>query len=65
MILASFYIVDRFKLNATAGITPIHTPIAWWTLGISIVGLLLLAIPGDARDCGSGPPSPRRWRCSR
>ena len=45
MILASFYIVDRFKLNATAGITPIHTLIAWWTLGIAIVGILLLAIP--------------------
>src|SRR6201987_5959166 len=44
MILASFYIVDRFKLNATAGITPIHTFIAWWTLGISIVGILILAI---------------------
>src|SRR6516165_762839 len=44
MILASFYIVDRFKLS-TAGFTPIHTPIAWWTLGISIVGLLVLAIP--------------------
>ena len=37
MILASFYIVDRFKLS-TSGFTPIHTPIAWWTLGISIVG---------------------------
>jgi amino acid transporter len=45
MILASFYIVDRFNLNATAGITPIHTFIAWWTLGIAIVGILLLAIP--------------------
>jgi amino acid transporter len=44
MILASFYIVDRFGLS-TAGFTPIHTPIAWWTLGISVVGLLLLAIP--------------------
>ena len=44
MILASFYIVDRFHLS-TAGFTPIHTPIAWWTLGISIGGLLLLAIP--------------------
>src|SRR6476469_1216529 len=40
----SYYIVDRFKLS-TAGFTPIHTPIAWWTLGISIGGLLLLAIP--------------------
>src|ERR1700742_1267723 len=45
MILASFYIVDRFKLNATAGITPIHTFIAWWTLGIAIVGLLVLSVP--------------------
>ncbi len=44
MILASFYIVDRFGLS-TAGFTPIHTPIAWWTLGISIVGILLLFIP--------------------
>ena len=41
MILASFYIVNRFKLW-TAGFTPIHTQIAWWTLGISIGGLLLL-----------------------
>jgi amino acid transporter len=44
MILASFYIVDRFKLS-TAGFTPIHTPIAWWTLGISVVGLIILAVP--------------------
>jgi len=44
MILASFYIVDRFKLS-TAGFTPIHTPIAWWTLGISVVGILLLFVP--------------------
>ena len=44
MILASFYIVDRFHLS-TAGFTPIHTPIAWWTLGISVVGILLLFIP--------------------
>src|SRR5712671_1512534 len=44
MILASFYIVDRLKLS-TAGFTPIHTPIAWWTLGISVVGILLLFIP--------------------
>src|SRR3984893_8976929 len=45
MILASFYIVDRFKLNATSGFTPIHTFIAWWTVGISVVGILLLFIP--------------------
>src|SRR5919109_969549 len=44
MILASFYIVDKLTLS-TAGFTPIHTPIAWWTLGISVVGLLLLFIP--------------------
>jgi amino acid transporter len=44
MILASFYIVDRFHLS-TAGFTPIDTPIAWWTVGISVVGLVLLAIP--------------------
>jgi amino acid transporter len=44
MILASFYIVDRFNLS-TAGFTPINTPIAWWTLAISVVGILLLFIP--------------------
>src|SRR6202035_4254231 len=44
MILPSFYIVDRFNLS-TSGFTPIHTPIAWWTLGISVVGILLLFIP--------------------
>src|SRR5438445_1511597 len=44
MILASFYIVDKLNLS-TAGFTPIKTPIAWWTLGISVVGLLLLFIP--------------------
>ena len=44
MILASFYIVDKLNLS-TAGFTPINTPIAWWTLAISIIGLLLLFIP--------------------
>src|SRR5581483_6763877 len=44
MILASLYIVDKLNLSQ-GGFTPIHTPIAWWTLGISIVGLLLLFIP--------------------
>src|SRR5438128_11992445 len=44
MILASFYLVDRFHLS-TAGFTPIHTPIAYWTLGISFAGILLLFIP--------------------
>jgi amino acid transporter len=45
MILASFYIADRFKLNTTAGISLLGTKIAWWTLAISIIGLLVLAIP--------------------
>jgi amino acid transporter len=44
MILASFYIVDKLDLSQK-GFTPIHTPIAWWTLAISVVGLLLLFIP--------------------
>jgi amino acid transporter len=44
MILASFYLVDKLDLS-TAGFTPINTPIAWWTLAISIAGLLLLFIP--------------------
>src|SRR5271156_1315494 len=44
MILASFYIVDLLHLS-TAGFTPIDTPIAYWTVGISVVGLVLLFIP--------------------
>ena len=44
MILASFYIVDKFGLS-TNGITPIHTPIAYWTIIISIIGILLVFIP--------------------
>src|ERR1039458_8663330 len=44
MILASFYIVDRFNLS-TASFTPLDTPIAYWTVGISVVGILLLFIP--------------------
>ncbi len=44
MILASFYIVDKLNLSQ-GGFTPIKTPIAWWTLIISIVGLILLFIP--------------------
>jgi amino acid transporter len=45
MILASFYLADRFGLNTESGFTPINTPIAWWTLGISFVGILLFFIP--------------------
>jgi amino acid transporter len=45
MILASFYIAYQLKLNTTSGFTPIHTFIAWWTVGICVGGLLLLFIP--------------------
>src|ERR671932_150455 len=45
MILASFYLADRFGLDTKSGFTPINTPIAWWTLGIAIVGILLFFIP--------------------
>ena len=45
MILASFYLADRFHLNTTSGFTPIHTFIAWSTIGISVVGILLCFIP--------------------
>jgi amino acid transporter len=45
MILASFYLADRFHLNTTAGFTPIHTFIAWSTLIISVIGIILVFIP--------------------
>src|ERR671932_85825 len=45
MILASFYLADRFGLDTKSGFTPISTFIAWWTLGIAIVGILLFFIP--------------------
>ncbi len=45
MIIASLYLADRFHLNTTLGFTPIHTFIAWWTLGIAIFGILLFFIP--------------------
>src|SRR5947209_9860071 len=44
MILASLYIVDKFGLSQS-GFTPIHTPIAYWTVVISIVGIVLVYIP--------------------
>jgi amino acid transporter len=44
MILASFYIGDLFHLSQK-GFTPLDTPIAWWTLGISVVGLILVFVP--------------------
>lgn len=45
MILASFYIAERFGLDTESGFTPIDTPIAWWTLIIAVVGILLFFIP--------------------
>lgn len=45
MILASFYIAHIFGLNVTDGITPISTFIPYWTLAITAIGLLILAIP--------------------
>jgi amino acid transporter len=45
MILASFYLADRFNLNTTSGFTPINTFISWWTLAIAMVGILLFFIP--------------------
>ncbi|HYX86529.1 MAG TPA: APC family permease [Gaiellales bacterium] len=45
MILASFYIADKFNLNTTSGITPIHTFIAYWTIVIAVAGILLVFIP--------------------
>ncbi|ORA32633.1 APC family permease [Mycobacterium aquaticum] len=45
MILASFYITHLLGLDATKGFTPISTFIPWWTLVITIVGLLILSIP--------------------
>jgi amino acid transporter len=44
MILASFYITEKFSLSQK-GFTPIHTPIAYWTVAISVVGILLVFIP--------------------
>jgi amino acid transporter len=45
MILASFYLADRFGLDTSSTFTPIDTPIAYWTLGIAAVGILLFFIP--------------------
>lgn len=45
MILASFYLADRFDLDTGSGFTPISTFISWWTLAIAIVGILLFFVP--------------------
>ncbi|MGO4685062.1 APC family permease [Hyphomicrobium sp. 2TAF46] len=44
MILASLYLANLFGLDTTASFTPIHTPIAYSTLVISIVGILIFFI---------------------
>src|SRR6201992_3928086 len=44
MILASLYIADRFNLTSGT-LTVFSTPISYWTLGISVVGLIILAVP--------------------
>ena len=49
MILASFYLADRFHLNTTAGFTPINTFIAWSTLIIAIAGHSAVLHPGLSR----------------
>ncbi len=49
MILASFYLADRFHLDTTAGFTPIHTFIAWSTLIISVAGHPAVLHPGLSR----------------
>jgi amino acid transporter len=45
MILASYYIAALFGLNLTNGFTVSTTFIAYWTLVIAIVGILILFIP--------------------
>ncbi len=45
MILASFYLADLFHLDTKAGINPLGTPIAYWTLVISFVGILVFFVP--------------------
>ena len=45
MILASLYIADKFNLNTTSGVTPIHTFIAYTTIIIAIVGICIVFIP--------------------
>ena len=45
MILASYYLGSLFGLDLTNGFTVSHTFIAYWTIAISIVGILLIFIP--------------------
>jgi amino acid transporter len=45
MILASAYLASLFSLNLTSGFSLLGTFIAWWTVAISVVGILILFIP--------------------
>jgi amino acid transporter len=45
MILASYYLGSLFGLDLTKGFTVSHTFIAYWTIAISIAGILLIFIP--------------------
>ena len=45
MILASYYIASLFGIDLSNTFTPIHTPIAYWTVVIAIVGILIVFIP--------------------
>jgi amino acid transporter len=45
MILASYYLANLFGLDTTSTFTPIHTPIAYVTLIISVIGILAFFIP--------------------
>ena len=65
MILASFYLADRFGLNTDSGFTPINTFIAWWTLAIAFVGHPPLLHPGLPRDPHRHGVRDGPRRCSR
>jgi hypothetical protein len=39
------YLADLFSLNTTSEIDLLGTHIAWWTIGIAVVGIMLLFIP--------------------
>jgi amino acid transporter len=45
MILASFYLKDRFGWGDIGTFTPLSTPIAWTTVIIAVVGIVAIFIP--------------------
>ena len=45
MILASFYLKDRFGWGDIGTFTPLSTPIAWTTVIIAVVGIIGIFIP--------------------